>query len=324
MKPVVLVTAIGTVASTTIISQLKKSGDYRIIGADIYLRNQVATSKDVDEFYTFPPAIRDLEGYIDFVTGFCKDHKVDFYYATIDEEIANLSKHRKRFEEIGVRLCIPNDKLVMTCHYKDVFSDWIDANIPEIGTKRYHSFSEVDTYPVFIKPIEGRASIGCRKVKNRDEAEELLNSGMKIEDYLIQQFNDGEIITVDLVRNAKTGQKQQIQRIEYLRNSSGCGIAVEIIDNPKLRDICDRLMEELDLNGVVNAEFFYMRDGEDNDCFRIIEINPRFSAGTSFTCLAGCDIVTDAIRIAAGEECELGTPAIGAHLAKRYETYRLD
>lgn len=319
MKSVVLVTAIGTVASTTIISQLRKSGDYHIIGGDIYLKNQVATAKDVDEFYTFPSAIRDLEGYIDFVVGFCKAHGVNFYFATIDEEIANLSAHRARFEEIGVKLCIPNDALVMTCHYKDKFSDWINANMPEIGTKRYKSFSDVEEYPIFIKPIEGRASIGCRKIEEKAEADELLRSGLKESDYLIQEFNDGEIITVDLVRNARTGQKQQIQRIEFLRNSSGCGIAVEIIDIPALRAICDDLMEKLDLNGVVNAEFFHK-----GDRFRIIEINPRFSAGTSFSCLSGCDIVTNAIQIAAGKACEFGTPAIGAHLAKRYETYRLD
>lgn len=319
MKPVVLVTAIGTVASTTVISQLRNSGDYHIIGGDIYLKNQVATTKDVDEFYTFPTAIRDLEGYIDFVIDFCKEHVVNFYFVTIDEEIANLSAHRSRFEEIGVKLCIPNDELVMTCHYKDRFSDWIYANMPEISTKRYRSFSDVEEYPIFIKPIEGRASIGCRKIEEKAEADELLRSGLKEEDYLIQEFNDGEIITVDLVRNARTRQKQQIQRIEFLRNSSGCGIAVEIIDIPVLRAICDDLMEKLDLNGVVNAEFFHK-----GDHFKIIEINPRFSAGTSFTCLSGCDIVTNAIQIAAGKACEFGTPAIGAHLAKRYETYRLD
>ena len=40
--------------------------------------------------------------------------------------------------------------------------------------------------------------------------------------------------------------------------------------------------------------------------------------------LAGCDIVMAAVSIANAQPCNLGTPAIGAHLAKRYETYRLD
>lgn len=319
MKQVVLVTAIGTATSTAIVSQLRNAGDYYIIGGDIFLKNQVATAKDVDEFHTFPPAIYDLENYIEFVVHFCKEHNVAFYFATIDEEVANLSAHRAQFEEIGVKLCIPNDELIMRCHYKDRFFDWIDSNMPQIGTKRYRSFSEVKDYPVFVKPIEGRASIGCRKIEGKAEADELLRSGFAEKDYIIQDFNEGEIITVDLLRNAKTGQKQQIQRIEHLRNSNGCGIAIEIVDFPVLHSICDALMESLDLNGIVNAEFFH-----NEDSFKIIEINPRFSAGTSFSCLAGCDTVLNAVRIAEGRECELGCLAIGAHMAKRYETYRLD
>lgn len=323
MNPVVLVTAIGTAASTAIISQLRGSGDYHIIGGDIFLKNQVATTKDVDEFYTFPSAIRNLEGYIDFAVDFCKEHRVSYYFATIDEEIANVSAHRIRFEEIGVKLCIPNQELIMICHYKDRFCKWIDEHFPELSMKRYPRFADVSAYPVFMKPVEGRGSIGCRKVASREEAESLLQNGLKEEDYLIQEYLDGEIITVDLVRNAKTGQMQQIQRIEHLRNSSGCGIAVEIIDHPMLRNICYRLMEKLDLNGVVNVEVFHKQTAQ-GDRFSAIEINPRFGAGTSFTCMAGCDIVTAAISIADGEPCKLGTPAVGAHLAKRYETYRLD
>lgn len=323
MKPVVLVTAIGTATSTAIISQLREAGDFYIIGGDIFLKNQVATSKDVDEFYTFPPAIRDLEGYIDFALDFCREHKVSYYFASIDEEVANLSAHRVRFEEIGVKLCIPNQELILTCHYKDRFCRWIDANLPEVSMKRYSRFAEVTEYPVFMKPVEGRGSIGCRKVASREEAEVLLQNGLKEADYLIQEYQDGEIITVDLVRNAATGQMQQIQRIEHLRNANGCGIAVEIVDIPELRDICSRLMEKLDLNGVVNAEFFHRQTAE-GERFSIIEVNPRFGAGTSFTCLAGCDIVMAAVSIANAQPCNLGTPAIGAHLAKRYETYRLD
>jgi len=321
MRPVVLVTAIGTAASTAIISQLRNAGDCHIIGGDIYQKNQVATSKDVDEFYTFPSAIRELDAYIDFAVKFCKEHGVNFYFATIDEEIVNLSKNRKKFETIGVSLCIPNHSLVMTCHYKDIFSNWVKDNIPEIYIKRYGCFSEIKDadFPLFMKPIEGRASLGCRKIENRDTLESMVSEGVKESDFVIQQYTEGEIVTVDLIRSAKTGRACQVQRIELLRNPSGCGTAVEIINDPKLTEICSRLMEKLDLNGVVNAEFF--RNGSQ---YKIIEINPRFSAGTSFSCAAGCDTVIAALTIAGGNDFEFGEPVIGMHLAKRYETYRLD
>ncbi len=319
MKPVVLVTAAGSAASTTITSQLRSSGEYYLIGADIYPWNQVVSSGDVDEFHSFPVAGRDPEGYIAFLTEFCREHGVGYYFATIDEEVVNVSEHRSRLEEAGVRLCIPNAELVDICHYKRRFADWIDANMPELGIRRYGSFEEADRFPVFIKPAEGRGSAGCIKAEDREDIRGLVRKGLREEDCLIEEYYDGEIITVDLVRNAKTGQKQQIQRVEFRRNATGAGLAVQIVDIPELRSICDELMERLNLNGVVNAEFFH-----NGSAFKIIEINPRFSAGAAFSCLAGCDIVTDAVRIASGEPCRFGTPAVGAHMAKRYESYRLD
>ena len=321
METTVLVTAIGTAASTAIVSQLKAAGGCHIIGGDIFPENQVATAKDVDEFYTFPSAIRDLDAYIDFAVKFCKEHHVKFYFATIDEEIENLSRNRERFETIGVLLCIPNHSLVMICHYKDTFSDWVRDNVPEIYIKRYRSCSDAADadFPLFMKPIEGRASLGCRRIENREVLESVKSEGFNESDFVIQQYTEGEIITVDMIRYAKTEHASQVQRIENLRNPSGCGTAVEIINDPKLTDICTRLMKKLDLNGVVNAEFF--RNG---DQYRIIEINPRFSAGTSFSYAAGCDTASAALMIAAGKDFTLGEPVIGAHLAKRYETYRLD
>lgn len=192
MKATVLVTAIGTAASTAIVTQLKKTGEYHIIGTDIFQKNQVATAKDVDEFYQFPLATENLEGYIDFAVEFCQKYHVNFYFATIDEEVVNLSKNRKRFEDIGVSLCIPNHNLVMTCHYKDVFRDWVEDNIPEIYIKSYRRFSDITDadFPIFMKPIEGRASLGCRKIENREELENLKREGVKASRFIIQQYTE--------------------------------------------------------------------------------------------------------------------------------------
>ena len=331
-KPVILVTAAGTVTASHIIKELKATGRYYIIGADINPANQIVTSADVDEFHVFPSAVYDLEGYITFVLDFCKRNHVEYYYATIDEEVANLSAHRVQFEAIGVRPCIANDYLIDICHYKNRFNQWIVQEIPEIAIRTFNRIEEIEDsdYPLFVKPIEGRASIGCRKISNKNELLQYViekdneneinhNSSNNVEGVIIQQCVSGDIITVDLIRNAKTGQMAQMQRIELLRNANGCGIAVETIHDPKLQKICEKLMVKLDLNGVVNAEFFRTDTG-----YKIIEVNPRFSAGTSFSCMAGCNTVMNALRIAQGEECQFNEVKPGQHFAKRYETYRMN
>lgn len=319
MKPVILVTAIGTITSTTIVRELKKTGAYHLIGADINERDAIATALDVEEYHTFPLAT--TNDYLPFILEFCEEHRVDYYYASIDREVALLSGHRDRFEAIGTKLCIPNASLVELCHYKNRFAAWIGERFPAIAIRSYERMEDALNahFPLFVKPVEGVASSGCRRI---DDAE-MLKASVRQEqigtELLVQDCVEGDVITVDCLRNKSTGQKTQIQRRELLRNANGCGIAVEIIEKEDLKTICDDLMEALDLNGMINMEFFETGDG-----YRIIEINPRFSAGSVFSCMAGVNTVLNALRIADGLPCEFGEAAIGARFAERYEAYRMD
>lgn len=315
----VLVTAIGTVTATAVVKELKKTGKFHIIGADINNQNEIATSLDVDEYYQFPYSTG--EDYIPFALDFCEKHHVDYYYAVIDKEVVNIAKNRARFEKVGTKLCVANYEFAEICHFKDAFGRWVKEHLPEIAIREYSNMKEAEAagYPLFIKPNEGVASTGCRKI---DSYEELLTSVKANEigkTTLVQDYIEGKNITVDCIRNRKTGQKAQIQRRELLRNANGCGIAVEIFHDEKLEKICDALIEGLDLNGVVNIEFF-----DTGDTYKIIEINPRFSAGTLYSCMAGINTVINAMKIADGQACEFGEIAVGAHFAERYEAYRMD
>lgn len=314
-----LVTAIGTVTATAVVRRLKALGGYHIIGADINARHEIATSLDVDEYHRFPLAVS--EDYIPFALDFCKAHSVDYYYAVIDREVVNLARNRERFEAVGTRLCVVNREFAEACHFKDAFGRWVTRNMPEIAIRSYESLDEARdaVFPLFIKPVEGVGSSGCRRIDSLEALVTAVDADDIGRRVLVQDFVEGKNITVDCVRNRKTGQVRQIQRRELLRNANGCGIAVEIFHDPELERICGRLMEELDLNGVCNMEFFDTPKG-----YRIIEINPRFSAGTLYTCMAGVDTVLNAMRIADGDPCEFGEVAVGAHFAERYEPYRMD
>lgn len=319
MRHNALVTAIGTVTATAIVLELKRSGNYYIFGADINQKNEIATSLDVDEFYQFPVAAN--EDYLPFVLDFCRENHIEYYFAVIDKEVVNLAKNRREFSQIGTKLCVVNEEFAHVCHYKDIFGNWIAENMPSIAIKTYDTFESVQKarYPLFIKPVEGVASAGCRKIMSPEELAAAIKPEEFGKKFIIQDFVAGINITVDCIRNRKTGQKAQIQRRELLRNSNGCGIAVEIFRDDELTGICDELMEKLDLNGVVNMEFFETESG-----YKIIEINPRFSAGTEYSCMAGINTVENAVRIVDGEPCIFGELAVGAHFAERYVAYRMD
>ncbi len=309
----ILITAIGTITATSIIQELRMAqGDFYIIGADIYEAELIATSKDVNEFYQFPSSVDNPEEFLNFVLRFCQEHQVEYIFPVIDEEVVNYTKNRQLFEDIHVKLCIANEKLVLISHYKDNFGEWTARNMPEYAIKTYGKEDSL-IYPVFVKPIEGRASNGCRVVHNRKELEIC-----DLKNCIVQEYVRGENITADLIQNNRYGQYQCVQRLEVIRNKNGCGIAVRTVNNPLVESACQEIAEKLELNGVVNAEFI-VRDGR----AQIVEINPRFSAGSFFSFMAGCNLAEEAIHIADGEMCRFGDIQLGKNYARRYETYEL-
>lgn len=318
-KQRVLITALGTMNCTTIVSELRKfPNDYYLIGADINPAYCIATSKEVDEFYEFPYSTRDREGYFSFVYDFCKEHHIDIYYCVVDEEVETMSKHRDELASIGVKLCIANTDAVIIAHNKDKFAEWSEKNIPSCCIKRYSNYSDIkdSDFPLFIKPIEGRASIGCRIISNRAELQSIVDCW---DEYVVQEYiSSTKIVAVDVVRNRMSNQIEIAQRLELLRNSNGCGVAVEIIDNQDIREICFDIADKLNLHGCINMEFFLTEKGP-----RIIEINPRLPAGIAYSCMAGLDIVMNALRIAEGAPCSFTPIRVGAHFAKRYETIEI-
>lgn len=303
---------------TTIIDELRKFGNYYIVGADINPEKHIANSKYVDEFYTFPKVTADREKYFLFVKQFCIDHKIDIYFCVVDEEVVTIANHREEFNNIGVTLCIANTDMINICHNKNIFSDWICDNIPELYIKRYKKYSDISEtdMPVFIKPIEGRASIGCKLINDKNE---LKNYEEVWSDYVVQEYiNSDKIVAVDIVSNEKYNQIEISQRIELLRNGNGCGIAVKIIDNPDIRKYCMEIVNKLRINGVVNIEFFMTDKGP-----KIIEINPRIPAGVAYSCMSGLNVVMNALYIAQGIPCVLSPIKVGSYYTKRYETIEM-
>ena len=313
----VLITALGTMNCTTLVKEIRNLPEnYYIIGADINLPQVIYTSTEVDEYYQFPNATEYREGYFQFVKDFCIKHQIDIYYCVVDEEVETMAVHREELADIGVTLCVANTDAVVICHNKDRFAEWSEKNIPEYCIKRYLKYEDVcdSDFPLFVKPIEGRASIGCNKIENRKE---LLPFKQEWNKYVVQEYTTGEFIAADVVRCKKTGMVQVCQRHELLRNSNGCGVAVQIVNNEEVERACQKIAKQLDLNGVVNTEFFVCNDG-----IRIIEVNPRIPAGVAYSCMAGLNIVKLALDIASGFSVTEASPIkIGAYFVKRYETY---
>ncbi len=316
----ILVTAIGTISATTIVLQLKKNKDLYIIGADINLPEYIATSLDVDEYHQFPSVI-DNQGYKDFLLDFCICHDVKMIFPIIDEEVELLSKNKEEFLEQGIKPCVPDYDTLMLCRDKYITFQWVGEKVKEISvpTILLSDFHNELAFPLFMKPRKGRSSIGCSRISNMGELtaiEARLKDDMN--QYILQPFCQGSYISADIIRSSKLGYFQIVLREEVLRNKNGAAIAVKIIDNNELEDLCIRVADGLGYDGVLNIEFFYDKAA---NRYSLIEINPRFPAGTGFTCMAGLDLVNQYYRIMNDFHVEKQAVKTGATFARRYETY---
>ena len=70
-----LVTALGTLNSTFIANHLKKQGFY-VVGTDIYPKNYIQATKEIDAFYQ-THSVYEMSKYVDDLLKICKTENID-------------------------------------------------------------------------------------------------------------------------------------------------------------------------------------------------------------------------------------------------------
>ena len=88
---------------------------------------------------------------------------------------------------------------------------------------------------------------------------------------------------------------------------------MEIFENEKIKTLSSYIGNELDINGCICMEFI-----ENNGDYYIMDINPRFSAGTAFTQKSGYDIVKNHLNCFSNKEIDSSVRISNKIMSKRY------
>lgn len=313
----ILVTAIGSFSADIVIETLKKN-QYYVVGADIYPRHWIANGRKVMRFYQVPLAVEE-DLYIEAVIDICRKEKIDFIFPLTDVEIDVFNRNRKLFRDINVTLCISSYETINFCRDKRKTSE-ILSQIKDVNTIHNYSRDEIKKgnikFPVICKRIDGRSSQGLYRIYNNDELV-LFNQKNDMNSYIIQPFIEGDIITIDVVRNAKNGQCIAVPRKELLRTLNGAGTSVYVYEDADLEALCIRMADKLNINGCVNFEFIEST----SEVMYFLECNPRFSGGVKFTCLSGYDCVLNHLRCFQGENIEPIIRITHQYISRKYNEY---
>lgn len=313
-----LLTALGTNNNTTVCKYLKLNPDNYIVGCDINPACYIPASKTVDKFYQVAD-IYHMAEYKQQLLDICKQEKIEIILPVIDEEVEFLSQHRQEFEAIGVIISCSTPESIEMCHNKYKTFALVKEKLPEIYTQTFLASEYTDLHkPVFLKPIHGRASIGCTKIDTFEQFE-FYRKQINPNEYIVQEFVDGDFFTVEFVNDCEHKLFGCVIRQELLRNKNGCGTVVKIINNEYLEQIVERLVNLVGFTGIGNCEFI-CQDGK----FFLIEINPRLSAGIDYSMRAGFNLIKSQISVLKGN------PTIykdniryGQIFVRQYETYEM-
>jgi carbamoyl-phosphate synthase large subunit len=100
----------------------------------------------------------------------------------IDPELSLLAKHRQAFLDVGTTPIVSDYEVIEICFDKYSMFRFLTKN----GFRTMKSYIDKEefykdleagliTFPVFVKPVKGSASININKVMSKDELEVLLN-----------------------------------------------------------------------------------------------------------------------------------------------------
>lgn len=277
----ILLTAIGSMSALCIIHKLHKAG-CKVIGCDIYPKSWHYEASQCDVFAQAPYA--NTKEYIPFLLNLAIDNDVRYIFPLTDVEIDIINENRYVFKQAGIVICFSSRKTLSVVRNKLALYDFFkeDKKVLSIPTYTYKDDLSKLMFPCVAKPIKGRSSEGLHYLRNRVQ----LKAIESLTSYVFQPKIEGQICTVDFVRDVKSDSEFCVPREELLRTKNGAGITVRIFHNEKLEALVDYIGYKLNIQGVINMEFIVSSNN-----YYLLDINPRFSAGIAFSCNMGYDFI---------------------------------
>ena len=167
-------------------------------------------------------------------------------------------------------------------------------------------YADVDkgliSYPVFVKPVRGSASIAISKVYDRETVDLLFAHS---EGLLIQEYLDGQEIGVDCYIDLISGELISVFSKKKLVMRAGETDKGLSFKDPKLFELVERFVKDSGFRGQIDIDIF-----DRNGTYYISEVNPRFGGGYPHAYEAGVNHMKYIVRNLEGQTNE---PQIGGY-----------
>jgi len=262
---------------------------------------------DADKFYLVSRIT--APGYLERILEICQKEKIDGVFSLIDPELSILAKERDRFLAVGTTPIISPYDLVEICLDKfRMYRMLCEMQIPtgKCFMEKEAFYQAVErgeiSYPVFVKPVKGSASINISKVGSREEIELLFNL---YDDLMIQEYMDGQEYGADVYIDMISGKCTSIFVKKKIKMRAGETDKSVSVKDEELFAMLRDFVEKCGFRGMIDIDIF-----ERNGTYYISEVNPRFGGGYPHAHACGVNMPKQVLANLAGQENPI---AIGAY-----------
>ncbi len=288
----------------------------KVIATD--MSNMAPSVYEADIFYQVPRMTD--EGYLNVVFDICKKENVDTVLTLIDPELSLLAANKEKFKELGVTVVGSSYELCERALDKMQMYTWLrdhGYNCAKSYTDKDAFYSDLEagvaTFPVFVKPVCGSASISINKVSDKETLELLFEQA---DNLMIQEYLKGQEIGADCYIDMISGELVSVFTKKKLLMRAGETDKAVSFKDEKLFDLIKKFVKESGWNGQIDIDIFEI-DGE----YYISEVNPRFGGGYPHAYECGCDHMTMIMNNIHGKanECRIGKYEEGIYMMKYNE-----
>ena len=288
VKPMnILILSCGT--RNKVVQYFKKAlaGQGNVIATD--MSPNAPALYDADKHYIVPRM--SAPGYIDVIFDICKKEKISGVLSLIDPELSLLAKHMDDFAALGVTvigssydLCEQSlDKMQM---FRYLTEHGYRCAKSYVSKEQFYEdvAAGVISYPVFVKPVQGSASISISKVYDKETVDLLFDHS---DNLMIQEFLNGQEIGADVYIDMISGDVVSIFTKKKLVMRAGETDKAVSFKDEKLFALIEHFVKEIGFRGQIDIDIFEI-GGE----YYISEVNPRFGGGYPHAYECGCDHMT--------------------------------
>lgn len=241
---------------------------------------------DADKYYIVPTIT--ATGYIDVILNICKKERINGVLSLIDPELSLLSANENKFKELGVTIIGSSYALCEMAFDKMKMYEWLKShgyNCAQSWMDKEEFYKSIDngevTYPVFVKPNRGSASINISKAYNKENIDLLFTYS---EDLMIQEYLNGQEIGADVYIDMISGEVVSIFTKKKLLMRAGETDKAVSFKDPTLFALIEKFVLEAGYRGQIDIDIFEIK-GQ----YYISEVNPRFGGGYPHAYESGCD-----------------------------------